>query len=279
MGLRMSAGRMVGRDGELGRLLALLDDAEAGRAVAALVSGDAGVGKSRLVSEVTRLAASRGFTVLSGQCAELGDSVPYLPFADALRGAAESAGGPRRAVKAPAGPGPAAARRRRGAASPTPTGPGWPASRCSAPCSACWPSWPRPRPVLLVLEDLHWADASTRDLLTFLSRMLHRRTGRHDRHLPDRRPAPPPPAAAGGGRAAPAAQRRRGRAGPAGPAGAGRAPVAARRPAGTSPPPAQRHRGPGRGQRLLRRGAAGRAPSRRGRRRTAHCRPGWPPCC
>ena len=29
-------------------------------------------------------------------------------------------------------------------------------------------------PVLLVLEDLHWADASTRDLVTFLSRMLHR---------------------------------------------------------------------------------------------------------
>jgi predicted ATPase len=29
-------------------------------------------------------------------------------------------------------------------------------------------------PVLLVLEDLHWADTSTRDLVTFLSRMLHR---------------------------------------------------------------------------------------------------------
>ena len=81
MVLRVSAGRMVGRDGELGRLLALLDDAEAGQSVVALVSGDAGVGKSRLVSEVTRLAAERGFTVLSGQCAELGDSVPYLPLA------------------------------------------------------------------------------------------------------------------------------------------------------------------------------------------------------
>ena len=29
-------------------------------------------------------------------------------------------------------------------------------------------------PVLLVLEDLHWADATTRDLVTFLLRMLHR---------------------------------------------------------------------------------------------------------
>ena len=47
--LRMSAGRMVGRDSELGRLLTLLDDAEAGRSVVALVSGDAGVGKTRLI--------------------------------------------------------------------------------------------------------------------------------------------------------------------------------------------------------------------------------------
>src|SRR6266516_1694916 len=90
MVLRVSAGRMVGRDDEIGRLLRLLDDAEAGRSVVALVSGDAGVGKSRLVGEATRLAASRGFTVLSGQCAELGDSVPYLPLADALRGAAQA---------------------------------------------------------------------------------------------------------------------------------------------------------------------------------------------
>ena len=89
MVLRVPTGRMVGRDGELGRLLTLLDDAAAGRAVVALVSGDAGVGKSRLVAEVSRLAAARGFTVLSGQCAELGDSVPYLPLADALRGAAQ----------------------------------------------------------------------------------------------------------------------------------------------------------------------------------------------
>ena len=93
MVLRMSAGRMVGREDEIGRLLRLLDDAEAGRSVVALVSGDAGVGKSRLVAEATRLAASRGFTVLSGQCAELGDSVPYLPLADALRGAAQAVSG------------------------------------------------------------------------------------------------------------------------------------------------------------------------------------------
>ena len=76
---------LVGRDAELERLRARLDDAAAGRAVAALIGGDAGVGKSRLVSEVMQIAAGQGFIVLCGQCAEIGDSVPYLPFADAIR--------------------------------------------------------------------------------------------------------------------------------------------------------------------------------------------------
>src|SRR5579875_2042238 len=80
-------GTLVGRETELGRLRGLLADAAAGRAVTALVSGDAGVGKSRLVAEAMAVAADDGFTVLCGQCAEIGDSVPYLPFADAFRGA------------------------------------------------------------------------------------------------------------------------------------------------------------------------------------------------
>ena len=77
---------LVGRDAELARFRALLNDAANGRSVAALVGGDAGVGKSRLVAEVMSIAAYQGFTVLCGQCAEIGDSVPYLPFADAGTG-------------------------------------------------------------------------------------------------------------------------------------------------------------------------------------------------
>jgi len=172
MVMRAPAGRMVGRDEELGRLLTLLDDAGAGRAVAALVSGDAGVGKSRLVSEVTRLADGRGFTVLSGQCAELGDSVPYLPLADALRGAAQSTGVRDALSSRPAlgrllpegGEGPTIDSDRSGLARQQMFGGvlGLLAELAAA------------APVLLVLEDLHWADGSTRDLVTFLSRMLHR---------------------------------------------------------------------------------------------------------
>jgi predicted ATPase len=97
-------GRLVGRDAELGRMLTLLDDAASGQAVVALIGGDAGVGKTRLVAEVTRMATEQGFTVLSGHCAELGESVPYLPLADALRGAGTAGRAGRR------GPGPAGAR-------------------------------------------------------------------------------------------------------------------------------------------------------------------------
>src|SRR6202453_181522 len=171
--LQAARGTMVGRDAELGRLLALLDDAEAGHAVVALVSGDAGVGKSRLTAEAGTIAAARGFTVLSGQCAELGDSVPYLPLADALRGAtADKSTGVKDALisrpalsrllpdggdarTADAGRSELARQQMFGGVL------GLLAELAAA------------RPVLLVLEDLHWADASTRDLLTFLSRMLH----------------------------------------------------------------------------------------------------------
>src|SRR6202451_3205501 len=78
-------GTLVGRDAELARLRGLLRDAAAGRAGTGLVSGDAGIGKSRLVTEAVQIAERDGFTVLYGQCAEIGDSVPYLPFADAFR--------------------------------------------------------------------------------------------------------------------------------------------------------------------------------------------------
>src|SRR6266566_1011620 len=172
MVLRVSSGRMVGRDDELGRLLALLDDAEAGRSVVALVSGDAGVGKSRLVAEVTRLAAGRGFTYLSGQCAELGDSVPYLPLADALRGAAQ-AGAVRDALSSrpalsmllPEGGGGSTVDSDRS---------GLARQQMFGGVLGLLTELAAAGPVLLVLEDLHWADASTRDLVTFLSRMLHR---------------------------------------------------------------------------------------------------------
>ena len=80
-------GTLVGRDAELARPRGLLQDAAAGRAVTALVSGDAGIGKSAWSPRRCRSPNATSFTVLCGQCAEIADSVPYLPFVDAFRAA------------------------------------------------------------------------------------------------------------------------------------------------------------------------------------------------
>ena len=169
----------MGRAAELGRLLARLDDAASGQAVVALVSGDAGVGKTRLLTELTKLAGERGFTVLSGHCAELGDSVPYLPLADALRDATHPASGTR-ALSPLLG---ALASRpvlsrllpEQGDGEPADgDGSGIARQRLFGAVLGLLAELADANPVLLVLEDLHWADRSTRDLLTFLSRVLHR---------------------------------------------------------------------------------------------------------
>src|SRR5580698_754711 len=153
---------LVGRDTEMARLRGLLDDAVAGCAVTALVGGDAGVGKSRLVAELMTVAGGSGFTVLCGQCAEIGDSVPYLPFADALRTAPSHI---EQAVKTrpvlarllPDGGEPAEETDLSGMARQQMFGAMLGAlAEFAATC-----------PVLLVLEDLHWADATTGHLVTF----------------------------------------------------------------------------------------------------------------
>ena len=167
-------GPMVGRARELARLVDLLDSVARGEAAVALVSGDAGVGKTRLVTELAGQATERGFTVLAGRCAELGDSVPYLPLADALR----SVTGDASARVA----GLVADRPVLGRLLPD-HGPGIPESgdgrelarqQLFGAVLGLLTELAETSPVLLVLEDLHWADRSTRDLVTFLSRMLHR---------------------------------------------------------------------------------------------------------
>jgi DNA-binding CsgD family transcriptional regulator len=171
-----SQARLVGREAELGRLVALLDDAAAGRPVVALVSGDAGVGKTRLVTELSAVARLRGFAVLTGRCAELADTVPYLPLADALRDATvgASASGPLLDALAAR---PVLSRLLPDVGPGQPLGgdmPGLAQQQLFGAVLGMLAELAEASPALLVLEDLHWADRSTRDLVTFLSRALHR---------------------------------------------------------------------------------------------------------
>jgi DNA-binding CsgD family transcriptional regulator/tetratricopeptide (TPR) repeat protein len=163
---------LVGRAAELGRLTELLSQAESGQPVVVLISGDAGVGKTRLTTELAAVAGQRGFTVLTGHCAELADTVPYLPLADALRTAGT---GP--AVRDAVAARPVLSRLLPDRQSAGPDGAdllGMAQQQLFGAVLGMLAELASAAPVLLILEDLHWADRSTRDLVTFLSRVLHR---------------------------------------------------------------------------------------------------------
>ncbi|MEU0536801.1 helix-turn-helix transcriptional regulator [Amycolatopsis tolypomycina] len=76
---------LVGRDGELSRLVAWIRDAAAGRGRAVLVDGEPGIGKSALVRAACATAADAGCQVFWGAGDELGQPLPLLPLLDALQ--------------------------------------------------------------------------------------------------------------------------------------------------------------------------------------------------
>ncbi|MGC9358088.1 MAG: ABC transporter substrate-binding protein, partial [Anaerolineae bacterium] len=75
----------VGREEEHAKLVSAWEATRQGRGQLTLVEGEAGVGKTRLLDEVLRYAKTQGAKVLRGRCYEFGGSVPYQPIAEALR--------------------------------------------------------------------------------------------------------------------------------------------------------------------------------------------------
>jgi DNA-binding CsgD family transcriptional regulator len=166
----------VGRAEELDRLLALLDRAEQGRPAAGLVAGEAGVGKTRLLVELADRAAKRDARVLVGGCMEVGDvGLPYVPFVDAFRdlgtrpGEAEVAAPLVAAVPSLGRLLPELGDDR--VAPPAP-GDGFERVQLFDGVLTLLGRLSEIAPLVLVIEDLHWADRSTRDLLAFLVRTL-----------------------------------------------------------------------------------------------------------
>jgi DNA-binding SARP family transcriptional activator len=82
---RLAAGIFVGRERELAQLDAALADARAGRGRLVLLSGESGIGKSRLADELANRAAAAGVAVLWGRCWEAGGAPAYWPWVQALR--------------------------------------------------------------------------------------------------------------------------------------------------------------------------------------------------
>jgi DNA-binding CsgD family transcriptional regulator len=127
-----------------------------------LVAGDAGVGKTRVLDEVAGGAARAGMTVLSGHCVDLGDvGLPYLPFTEVL---GVIAADERFAPALAAHP---AVDRLLGAGTDTVRDVGG-RLRLFEAMAGLLADLADIAPLLLVLEDLHWADQSSRDLLRFL---------------------------------------------------------------------------------------------------------------
>jgi DNA-binding SARP family transcriptional activator/DNA-binding GntR family transcriptional regulator len=159
-----------GRADELARLETALEAASGGDGSTVLIAGRAGIGKSRLVAELSERARSRGVTVLSGRCIQLvGVGLPYLPFADALRPVGES-----RAMAALAGQLHALPRLIPDLADPGTSVPGEgdrtdSRLRLFQEVFLVLEQLSAENPVVVALEDLHWADASTLDLLAFLA--------------------------------------------------------------------------------------------------------------
>ena len=165
---RTSAGSpFVARAEQLEQFRAAMVRASGGEPGALLISGDAGVGKTRLLTRMTELAATAGAQVVLTHCIDLGDvGLPYLPFIDALTRlrayspAVDSAiaGRPALGRLLDAGGFEAGATDAQGARLQLFDGIAAVLGSVGTPDA----------PLVLMLEDLHWADPSSRDVLRFL---------------------------------------------------------------------------------------------------------------
>jgi DNA-binding CsgD family transcriptional regulator/tetratricopeptide (TPR) repeat protein len=169
---------MIGRTAELAELEAALSDAAAGRPSLVFVAGESGVGKTRILDEAARRAKSAGGRLLSGDCVELGEGeLPYAPIVGALRPLARD-GDP--ALDAlPEGARAELTRLLPGLGIPSlppieTEDVGAAQSRLFEALLSLLEELGSEHAVLLMIEDLHWADRSTRNFLTFLSRSLCR---------------------------------------------------------------------------------------------------------
>ncbi|MGW0433857.1 helix-turn-helix transcriptional regulator [Micromonospora sp. NPDC003197] len=171
---------LVGRQAELTALRDTFHRVRGGEPAAVLVGGEAGVGKSRLIEEFGRLVVADGGRLLIGQCLALGEQgLPFAPFAAALRtvlrrDGAEVFGGyeqefarllpelARTPGRSLAGP---------GGSTGLPTGLDPHQGYLFELVGELFTRLAAAAPLVLVVEDLHWADRSTHDLISFLIRV------------------------------------------------------------------------------------------------------------
>jgi class 3 adenylate cyclase len=168
---------LVGRQEELSRLEDELLSVNRGDGRFVLLAGEAGIGKTRLARELTGRARKLGFDALWGSCSEAELALPYLPFVEAIgnhlgqrdAGAVRADLGPAAGVLAQLFPRLADGRPTAPVGDPTQA-----KLRLFESVVTVLELWARDRGLLLVLDDIHWADSSTRELLDYAARRLVR---------------------------------------------------------------------------------------------------------
>jgi DNA-binding CsgD family transcriptional regulator len=160
---------MVGRERELEAVGGALDDADAGLSHTLAVIGEPGIGKTRLLAELAEMARQRGHLVLPGRAAEMERDLPFGPFVDAADDYLASLDGPTLSVLgeercrelavvfpafSPAGGTVIQAERYRS----------YRAVRRLLEVLG------DPRPVTIILDDMHWSDPASIELLCHLVR-------------------------------------------------------------------------------------------------------------
>ena len=166
----LAEARLIGRQREIAQMTTLLEQAWAGGRRLAVIFGEAGVGKSRLAGGLGAHAVHRGGRVLLGRCYETEQSLPFAPWIDALRGArltttsdvVEGLSPVWRSELARLLPELA-----EGAAPPADPND---ALRLFEAVAQCLDALAGRAPLLVILEDLHWADELSLRLGGFLGR-------------------------------------------------------------------------------------------------------------
>jgi DNA-binding CsgD family transcriptional regulator len=149
--------RLVGRDRELHRLRSVIDRALAGRGQTVLLAGEAGIGKTTLTQAIIEQASARVALALPGHCYDLTTTPPYGPWLEILSAA-----------------------RQRDAALPLPDALADRGALASAPSQdALYDAFATffrdvaaRQPLVLILEDMHWADQASLDLLRYVARRI-----------------------------------------------------------------------------------------------------------
>jgi len=175
---------LIGRDQELAALHHLLKQTSSGQGQLLLLSGEAGIGKSRLVAELKASATAQGFHVLEGKCFPTDLTCPYAPLRDLLRSyfaslseaAIIAAIGPFARALSPLLPERVSSLPELASLPPLlPLDPEQEQRRLFAALADFFTRQAGQRPLLLIVEDVHWSDEGSLECLHTLARQM---TGR-----------------------------------------------------------------------------------------------------